>query len=79
MDVVSRDSPVILEYVQSLILIKKKKKTHSNAHLLWGWQKDIEKKKPKKGEKGIIYSDKHQLIYHCFVPCCLEKKDSRTP
>lgn len=58
---------------------EKKKITHSNAHLLWGWQKDIEKKKPKKGEKGIIYSDKHQLIYHCFVPCCLEKKDSRTP
>ena len=72
----SRDSPAMLEYAQSLILMKK---SLTIMHTCFGDDKKTEKRRNKeKGGKSIIYSDKHQLVYHCFVPCCLEKKDSRT-
>ena len=41
--------------------------THNNTHLALGIQK--------KKKKSTAYSDKHQRIYHCFVPCCLKKKN----
>ena len=78
MGLVSRDSPVMLEYAQSLILMKK---SLIIMHTCFGDDRKTEKerKKERKGKKkSIIYSDKHQLIYHSFVPCCLKKKDSRT-
>lgn len=47
-----------------LILIKK---PLSRMHACLGDGK-------RKGKESITNSDKHQLIYHCFVSCCLERK-----